>query len=1006
MLKANRILWGFSPLILITLLLCPVIRSGAAEDKPANASAQYQGWQHSGSIFILTTPEGANLPASASEDGFPLLVRLHKDFFDFSQAKANGEDIRFSASAGAPLAYQIDEWDASNGTAAIWVRIPTLKGAARQEIKLHWGKSDAAGESSGPAVFNESNGYLSVWHMDDPVKDEVGVLKSKDTGTISSSGIIGKCRRLIEGKGINCGENIATYPSGSSPHSSEAWFRAEKPNATILGWGNEQAQGKVIMQFVSPPHIRMDCYFSGANVTGGSALATSQWIHVIHTFKSGDSRIYVNGILDGVSTSLGAPLAIKSPARMYIGGWYNNYRFDGDIDEARISKVTRSADWVKLQYENQKPLQTLVGPLMQLGDAFSVSQTQMTVLEGKTATVAAKAGGAQKLYWILKADGREAVAAVDRLSYTFDAGRVNGDKSLTLQFKAVCANEVKIKDIPIMVKEDIQEPVFTLKSPATWDARETIEVTPQIANLREMQAKGAGQLKYVWTVSDIAVIKETAPDKLILRRAQNSGNMTVALALSNGGAEVTAATTITVKEPTKDAWIQRTPAKDEKPEDNQFYARDDNNEGTLYYNGALNEAADSVFLKVYAGDQLYKNESSKLSSDKAYAFSIKLKPGLIKYKVEFGSKSGDRETLLHTASNLVCGDAYLINGQSNAVAADFGKEDPAFRSEWIRTFGSMSGSPKGVRVWGNAMHRSRDAEKLQIGYWAMELGRRLVENHQIPICIINGAVGGTRIDQHQRNPQNPQDMATIYGRLLWRVEQARLTHGIRGVFWHQGENDQGADGPDGGFGWETYRKYFIDLAAAWKQDYPNIQHYYIFQIWPKSCSMGFNGSDNMLREAQRTLPSWFSNLSIMSTLGIKPAGTCHYPAAGYAEMARLICPLVERDNYGKVFDKPVTPANLKSAFYTSDKKDEIALEFDQPMAWNNSLASQFYLDGAKGGVAEGAALEKLIILKLKPSSTAQKITYLDSASWSIDNLLCGENGIAALTFCNVPLLPR
>ena len=42
-------------------------------------------------------------------------------------------------------------------------------------------------------------------------------------------------------------------------------------------------------------------------------------------------------------------------------------RFVGDIDEVRISKVTRSADWVKLQYENQKPLQTLVGPLVQPG---------------------------------------------------------------------------------------------------------------------------------------------------------------------------------------------------------------------------------------------------------------------------------------------------------------------------------------------------------------------------------------------------------------------------------------------------------------------------------------------------------------------------------------------------------------------------------------------------------------------------------------------------------------
>ena len=94
----------------------------------------------------------------------------------------------------------------------------------------------------------------------------------------------------------------------------------------------------------------------------------SQWVHVVHTFQNGNSRIYVNGALDGISTSTGAPLAIKSPARMYMGGWYDNYRFVGDIDEVRISKVTRSADWVKLQYENQKPKQTAVGPLVQAGD--------------------------------------------------------------------------------------------------------------------------------------------------------------------------------------------------------------------------------------------------------------------------------------------------------------------------------------------------------------------------------------------------------------------------------------------------------------------------------------------------------------------------------------------------------------------------------------------------------------------------------------------------------------
>ena len=56
------------------------------------------------------------------------------------------------------------------------------------------------------------------------------------------------------------------------------------------------------------------------------------------------------------------------------------------------------------------------------------------------------------------------------------------------------------------------------------------------------------------------------------------------------------------------------------------------------------------------------------------------------------------------------------------------------------------------------------------------------------------------------------------------------------------------------------------MAAAWKQDYPNIQHYYVFQVWPLPCSMG--PKDDQIREAQRTLPRLFSNLRVMSTVGI------------------------------------------------------------------------------------------------------------------------------------------
>ena len=996
----------FAAAALATLLMIDAHGLAAKEPASPKAAASYQNWKHSGSMWLLTTAEGAGLPASALIEGFPLLVRLDKDWFDFGQAQTNGADIRVSTSTGEPLPYQVEAWDAERGTASIWVRIPSIKGNARQEIKLHWGNGNATTESNGKAVFDAANGYLSVWHMHDPVRDDVGTLPSTDTGTTATPGMIGAARHFPGGKGVFSGDKIESLPTGASAHSTEAWFRTQQPNATIIGWGNEQAQGKVVMQFRSPPHIRMDCYFSGGTVASESRIPLGDWTHVVHTYREGESKIYVNGVLEGTNLKQGPPLNVKSPARLWLGGWYNNFDFVGDLDEVRISRVARSADWIKLHYENQKPHQTLVGPLVQPGKEFSVSQAQLALAEGQSATVTAKAGGAQKIVWILKRDGKESVVATDRFSVTFDAGRVAGDQAVTLQCKAVSPGKVETKDIAISIKEGIPDPVFTLAAPAVWDGRTAITVVSQVTNQSAMQAKGAGELKTEWSAGPFAVIKEIAPGRLILKRAQNSGKLTVTATISNGGKEVTQSATITVTEPKSDAWLVRKPAPDEKPEDGQFYSRDDKNEGTLHYNGTLADAADAVFLKLYADDKLIKTESGKLAADKSYALAVKLQPGLIKYKVEFGTKAGTKETVLQTVNDIVCGDAYIIEGQSNALATDTGEKSPPDTHEWIRSYGRPSANPKDApgNLWCQPVWKAQKGEKAELGWWGMELAKRLVESQKVPIFIINAAVGGTRIDQHQRNEAAPTDLTTIYGRMLWRVQQAKLTHGIRGILWHQGESDQGSDGPTGGYGWETYQPLFVDMSAAWKQDFPNVKHYYIFQIWPNACSMGGrDGSGDMLREKQRTLPQLFSNMSIMSTLGVRPPGGCHYPLVGWAELARTIQPLMERDNYGKAPAASITPPNLRRVHFSGSTKDAIALEFDQPVVWADTLAGQFYLAGEKDKVASGSVIGNVLTLKLKAASAAKKITYLKEVHWNQETLLNGANGLAALTFCAVPI---
>ncbi|MCX6872983.1 MAG: DUF2341 domain-containing protein [Verrucomicrobia bacterium] len=972
----------------------------------------YQAWTYSGSLFILTTPDGANIPAGASETNFPLLVRLTKDSLDFSQVKTGGADLRFATTTGMPLAYEIEQWDAAAKTAAIWVRIPAITGNARQEIKMYWGKADAVSESNGPSVFNSTNGYCSVMHMNGNVLDATGSTSPVNNGATPTTAVIGSTTWNLHNSSINA-SSITNFPSGDNPSSSgEVWIRARQINSgwsMPLAWGNQNAYGwnTWIMQigfWGSPTVLPAPLTCRGpASASGATALAAQQWYHVVYTSSNGTGKLYVNGALD--ATASGGTISITNPQAMYLGG------DDLDVDEARVSSVVRSANWVKMEYENQKPLQTLLGNVVQAGSTFSATPPSVTMNEGTTTTLSGQAGGAQKVYWSLVRNGVETILATDQFTYTVSAGRVTGNQSFVIRFKGIYPPVNQTVDIPVTVTDTIPDPVFTLSaSTSQWDGRQTMTVTPVISNLAALQAAGVANLTYKWSVAGVAVAKTitagtpTVPGVLTLTRAQGSGPLTVTLVLDNGGALVSNTKTITVQEPASDAWVQRTPGATEKPVSKQFFARDpDTNNGTIYYNGT-GAGTTPVYLKVYAKpnggtEAQYGQTFRQTPLAGAYAFALPIAAGLVTYKVEFGTTSGSTDKPTNTVTDLVCGDAYLIEGQSNAEATNNDVPADTATSPWIRSYGSTLG-------WGYATNK--DSE-LQLGVWGWIWAKHMSATYSMPICIINGAVGGTRIDQHQPNPAGhslPGSLYSIYATLYNRIVAAKLTHGIRAVLWHQGEQDQGSGGPDGDYDYKFYQQYFVDMSAAWKQDFPNIRKYYIFQIWPAAC--GDTSRNDQLREVQRTLPFLYSNMRIMSTLGIVPGSGCHYVLEGYQKFSDLISPLVEQDFYGYAPGTVFSAPNLKKAYYSTTARTEITLEFDQNIApWIAATKGLFYLDGVAGKVSSGSVSGKVVKLTLTAASTAKAITYVQGSAWDSvqGNLLYGSNGIAALTFADVPLTP-
>jgi hypothetical protein len=149
-------------------------------------------------------------------------------------------------------------------------------------------------------------------------------------------------------------------------------------------------------------------------------------------------------------------------------------------------------------------------------------------------------------------------------------------------------------------------------------------------------------------------------------------------------------------------------------------------------------------------------------------------------------------------------------------------------------------------------------------------------------------------------------------------------------------------------------------------------------------------------------------MKIMSTHGIVPGSGCHYEPAGYQVFSDLIGPLVEQDVYGVNPTAKLTAPNLQRAYFTSPAKNEIALVFDQNVNWNVNAPTLLFLtnaDGApSGSVSSGSATGNTIQLQLSDAANATTITYLKGLlPWQQADILKGTNGIAALTFADVPI---
>ncbi len=464
----------------------------------------------------------------------------------------------------------------------------------------------------------------------------------------------------------------------------------------------------------------------------------------------------------------------------------------------------------------------------------------------------------------------------------------------------------------------------------------------------------------------------------------------------DGGAVASAVTTVsTVLAPPPKA---ATATLVEMPLASAVLPRDlSTNEGMARLAGTLDtDGFGEVRANVFADGVLTGSVSVPVCGAAPFPFELEvpIPSGLQAYDIRLAAAVGELEAPLAEVTDLVAGDIYLVNGQSNAFAAMYSGDANVNQTPFLRSFGVNvvdGGATANNVAWYPAQGNGSSAAG-GIGQWAIRMANVLSAAHEVPIAVVNGSLGGQPIGYFQRNDEDPADLATNYGRLLYRMQAAGLQDDVRAILWYQGESD--------GEAWEAHAAGFEALIDDWSEDYADIERLYVTQI-----REGCGGNHIRTREWQRTLPDMMKGVTVMSTNGLNGHDGCHFAyAEGYEVLGDRYAALLGRDLYGEDPVTDVEPPNPMSATLEEGGTEiVIALRNEsEPMVFEAGAEADFMVEGAAVTVVSGSAVAGEVRLVLSGDATgASGITYRG-------HVLAGpwvrrEAGLGLLSFWSLPI---
>ena len=424
-----------------------------------------------------------------------------------------------------------------------------------------------------------------------------------------------------------------------------------------------------------------------------------------------------------------------------------------------------------------------------------------------------------------------------------------------------------------------------------------------------------------------------------------------------------------------------------------------------------NNPFSSINIELLRNGTLQQTYSQSLSYENQiapFSFDITIAAELAKYRIKIYTEYNGSQELVKDIDDIVAGDVFVIQGQSNAAAVMYNGSASGYQSDYIRVYSGGNISSSGLLSndsWYYGQGDGNENSSGNTGQWGLVLAKNLVDEFNIPIAIFNGAHGGQPISFFQAPTDYSSSTNSNYGRLYYRLTKTGLKDAVRGILWSQGE----ADSFTNGLSTDQYKNAFINLKDAWHSDFTNLSNVYIFQT--RDCNCGTSSSGRLLiKEAQRLLALENEDIFIMPTAGITShSDYCHFPFVnGYESFANRIYKPLTRDLYQYTYSEEIDAPMILSAALTNQQT--LVMETSSAGLMTNTtnvsqllskVSSDFVLSNANGvGISSFEVQGSSIVFNLNGDpGSSPSISFLGQYA-GIENNITNTNGLELVCFSN------